>query len=120
MRRISAVLLVAALPVAGCSLTSGDSADGSAPVVVITSPSTDTVADVVDFTATAVDDRGVQVVEFWVGNQMLTQDFTAPYTTRWNSVNNPDGLTILKVVARDFSGNQREVTKQVTVANGPN
>jgi hypothetical protein len=104
----------------GCGFGSEDAADGSAPAIQITQPSTATVQGVVDFSALVVDDVGVAVVEFFADDLQVGTDFTDPYTTRWNTVNSADGIVILKVVARDFSGNQAFTSKNVTVANSPN
>jgi len=120
MIRPSLLLFVAPLALAGCGFGDTNDADGSAPAIQITKPEGDTVHDVVDFAALVIDDRGVQVVEFYVNDAQIGTDFTDPYEVKWNTVNAPDGVTVLKVVARDYSGNQAVMSKNVTVANGPN
>jgi len=119
MFRPSLLLLVAPLAFAGCGFGDTNDADGSAPAIQITKPD-GTVHDVVDFAALVVDDRGVQVVEFYVNDVLIGTDFTDPYEVKWNTLTVPDGTTVLKVVARDFSANQAFISKNVTVANGPN
>lgn len=109
-----------ALLLIGCSLNTGDAGDGSAPVVVITSPAGSQVQGTVTYSATVVDDREVDRVEFFAGDQLILEDRLPPYTTSWNTVNFPDGLIVLKVRARDFAGNVGEATKPVTVNNEPN
>lgn len=112
-----------ALPVLlliGCSLNTGDSGDGSAPVVLITAPAGSQVQGTVTFSATVIDDRGVDRVEFFAGDQLILEDRLPPYETSWATVNFPDGLIVLKVRARDFAGNVSEATKAVTVNNAPN
>lgn len=115
-------LLLLLLPIlfTGCGFGSVDDTDGSAPAIQITQPSTATVQGVVDFTALVVDNVGVAVVEFYADDLQVGTDFTDPFTTRWNTLNSADGTVILRVVARDFSGNQSFTSKNVTVANSPN
>ena len=120
MPRAYFLLLLAPAALLGCGFGDPDNSDGSPPGILITKPEGTTVHDVVDFAANVIDEGGVQIVEFYVNDVVLGQDFTEPFEVRWNTLNNPDGSTILKVVARDFAGNQSLVTKTVTVANSPN
>ena len=120
MPRAYILLFLAPAAFAGCGFGDPEGQDGSPPGIVITKPEASTVQGVVDFAANVVDDDGVQVVEFFVSEVAIGQDFTEPYEVKWNTVNSPDGPTLLKVVARDFAGNQSLVTRQVTVANAPN
>lgn len=117
---MSRPLVAIALLAAGCSLNTGESGDGSAPVVVITAPAGDQVQGTVVFSATVVDDRAVELVEFFAGQTLLLADGLPPYQTNWATVNFPDGPIVLKVRARDFAGNSREATKNVTIDNSPN
>ena len=71
MFRPSLLLLVAPLAFAGCGFGDTNDADGSAPAIQITKPEGDTVHDVVDFAALVIDDRGVQVVEFYVNDAQI-------------------------------------------------
>jgi hypothetical protein len=119
MFRPSFLLVLAPLVLAGCGFGNTNEADGSAPAIQITSPD-GTVHDVVDFSANVIDDRGVQVVEFYVNDVLIGTVFTEPYQVRWNTLTVPDGTAVLKVVARDFSANQSFISKNVTVANAPN
>ena len=115
------LLLLSLLPaLAACGFGDTTESDGSAPAILITKPEGTTVHDVVDFAAQVIDDRGVQVVEFIVNEVSIGTDFVEPYEVKWNTVNSPDGATLLKVVAKDYSGNQSMVSKNVTVANAPN
>jgi len=115
--RLPLVLLIPAF--AACGFGDTSSADGTPPAILITKPD-GTVHDVVDFAANVIDDNGVQVVEFLANEVSLGTDFTVPYEVKWNTVNSPDGTALLKVIARDYAGNQSVVTKNVTVQNGPN
>lgn len=114
------LLFPLALLVSGCGFGDADEADGSAPGILITKPEGTTVQGVVDFEAAVIDDGGVAVVEFYADDVLLGTDFTDPYQTRWNTVNGADGPVLLKVVARDFAGNQAVTSKSVTVVNAPN
>jgi len=120
MSRRASLLLLAPIAFAGCGFGTVDDTDGSAPVIQITKPAGNTVSGVVDFAANVVDNQGVQVVEFYADDLLLASDFTEPFETRWNTVNNADGQVLLRVVARDFSGNQSVNSKTVTVQNTPN
>lgn len=116
--RLPLLLLFPAL--AACGFGDTTESDGSAPSIQITKPEGTTVTDVVDFAANVVDAGGVQVVEFLVNDASLGTDFVGPYEVKWNTVNVPNGTALLKVIARDYSGNQSVVSKEVTVQNGPN
>lgn len=116
--RLPLLLLLPAF--AACGFGDTSEADGSPPAIAITKPEGTTVQDVVDFAAQVIDDGGVQVVEFLVNEVSIGTDFVEPYEVKWNTVNSPDGSALLKVVARDYAGNQSVVTKNVTVANAPN
>jgi len=120
MQRTHLPLLLLLPALAACGFGDTTAADGNPPGILITKPEGTTVHDVVDFAANVVDEGGVQVVEFMVNDISIGTDFVAPYEVKWNTVNNPDGTTLLKVTARDYAGNQSVVTKNVTVQNGPN
>ena len=118
MSRLPLFLLLTALAACGFGDTTDN--DGSAPSIQITKPVGPTVTDVVDFAANVVDAGGVQVVEFLVNETSLGTDFVGPYEVKWNTVNVPNGTALLKVIAKDYAGNQSVVSKEVTVENGPN
>ena len=120
MTRTRLLLLALLSALAACGFGDATDSDGSAPAILITKPEGTTVHDVVDFAAAVSDEGGVQVVEFLVNEVSIGTDFVEPYEVKWNTVNGPDGPALLKVVARDYSGNQSLVTKQVTVVNAPN
>lgn len=106
------------VPVLGCSLETG--VDSFPPVVVITAPVDGAVvASSTDFTADAVDDRGVAFVRFYQGNTLLAKDPTQPYGTRWATQTVPDGQYVLRAEAVDEAGNSSLVSVQVTVRNSP-
>ena len=121
MQRTSLLLVLLLLPaLAACGFGDTTDSDGTPPGILITKPEGTTVHDVVDFAANVIDDHGVQVVDFLVNEVSIGTDFVEPYEVKWNTVNSPDGTTLLKVIAKDYSGNQSVVTKTVTVANAPN
>jgi hypothetical protein len=115
-------LLLAALIAGPAACGFGDTTDqdGTSPVVVITKPEGTTVEATVDFAATVIDEGGVQVVEFIVNDVTIGTDFVEPYEVRWNTIGTGDGPALLKVVAKDYAGNQAVITKNVTVQNAPN
>jgi len=114
------LLVVAALALAGCGFGDINDADGTPPAILITKPAGTSVQGVVDFAAAVIDNVGVQVVEFYVDDELLYTDFTEPYETRWDTLGRADRTVVLKVQARDLSGNQSLTSKEVTVANSPN
>lgn len=106
------------VPVLGCSLETG--VDGFPPAVVITAPENGAVvSSSIDFTADAVDDRAVAFVRFYQGNNVLAEDPTRPYATRWNTQTVPDGQYLLRAEAVDEAGNSTLVSITVTVLNTP-
>ena len=111
-------LLLAWLAAVACFGTT-DESDGSAPVVVITSPTANTVSGSVSFAATVVDDFGIEEVEFFAGDESLLKDRLPPYEVQWSTVNFPDGPIQIRVIARDYAGNSSQAAKTVTVANAP-
>lgn len=94
-----------------------ETADLSPPVVVITSPSRTIVSGIVTFSASAVDDYGVDKVQFYVGNTLLMEDRAPPYEGPWGTFSNPDGDIQIRVIATDLSGNTAQAAKTVTVSN---
>lgn len=93
--------------------------DTSAPVVVITSPAGTVVAGTVVFSAGAVDDYGVEAVDFYVGTVHLLEDRLAPYEVPWGTFSFPDGDVQIRVIAKDYSGNTAQAAKTVTIDNSP-
>lgn len=72
------------------------------PAVEISSPSTNaTISGQVSFAATATDDFGISKVSFYVGDNLLIEDQTAPYETTLKTTSYPNGSYVLKVVASD-------------------
>jgi hypothetical protein len=100
----------------GCSL--GTQSDGDSPILILTSPTTDTVAGSVLIAADAQDPSGINKVRFSVDAAVLFDDLTAPYQTLWQTGPATEGAHTLKAEAFDGSGNTTTVTKLVIVT-GP-
>lgn len=110
-------ILLTALVAFGAGCLGSETVDQSTPVVLITSPSGTVVTGTVRFSATAVDDYGVEKVEFFAGETRLAEDLAEPYEVQWNTLSHPDGDIQLRVVATDLSGNTGQAAKTVTVNN---
>jgi len=103
----------------GATILNGRNAgQGQAPNVTITFPAPDQeVAEVVTITADATDDKGVARVTFYVDNQNLGSDTSAPYTMPWDTTGFANGEHMLTAVARDTDGLTDQDTVRVFVAN---
>ena len=97
----------------------GETGDVFPPIVTITSPNTQIVREVVNFSADVADDTGVALVRFYVGNELIFADDHAPFTTEWDSRTVADGEHLLRVQAFDPTGNAGSAGKVVTVSNLP-
>ncbi len=115
-------LFAAALLALGSSACLGGNnfTDTGPPVVVITSPSSDRVTGVVTIRATVVDDIGVDAVAFFVDETKLVELRVEPYEYIWTSTSVPDGQHLIRVTAKDVSGNSTVATKTIQVDNTPN
>jgi hypothetical protein len=103
------------LTVAGCGLGTEES---FSPVITITSPQTQTVRGIVDFSANVLDDTGIEEVRFYADGVLLATDTEGPYQVMWNTLNGvADGNHTLRVEADDISGNSSSVSRVVTVSN---
>ncbi len=104
---------IGALFAAGCSL--GGQTDSDSPILIITSPTSDTVSGAVLFSADARDASGIAKVRFSVDNTVLIEVFTAPYSTVWQTGVGLTASHTLKAEAFDPTGNSTLVTKVVIV-----
>jgi hypothetical protein len=96
-------------------------ADTQAPEVRLTTPADGaTVRGDVQLAAEATDNVKVDYVEFFVNNDKVGSDATAPYAVNWNSASiNGDGARIT-ATAYDNAGNQTtSAAHTVTVDNTP-
>jgi subtilisin family serine protease len=97
----------------------GNGADQTAPQAVLTAPSAGTtVSGTVPLSATVTDDSGIAKVEFFLGDQRIGSDTTAPYELAWNSITTLNGPVVLSARAYDLHYNQGVSTPvEVTLAN---
>ena len=111
-------MIVAALiglAAAGCGLGTEES---FSPVISITSPRTQTVRGIVDFSANVLDDTGIDEVRFYADGVLLGTDSEGPYQVLWNTLEGvADGNHTLRVEADDISGNSSSVSQVVIVSN---
>jgi hypothetical protein len=94
--------------------------DTIAPTVSLTAPADGaSVLGTVAVSANSTDNVGVSGVQFNLdGNNLGTEDTSAPYSVSWNSTTVADGSHTLLAVSRDAAGNRATSTPvTVTVAN---
>lgn len=103
-----------------CGYGTDPAADTSAPVVVITSPTSAQVSGPVTFSANVVDDTGVAKVVFKVDDATIAEDELPPYLTTWASSAAGNGTHKLSVTGIDIVGKSSTISFTVTVSNGPN
>lgn len=93
-----------------------DHLDGVAPTATITAPANGaSVSGIVNITADASDDIGVERVDFLLDGALLGSDANAPYALAWNSTTATNGAHVLAARAIDLAGNTG-VSPQVNVA----
>lgn len=72
----------------------------------------------VALSASATDDAGVSRVDFYVGDQMVGSDDTAPYSVSWNSMTAADGQKAITARSYSTAGNELvSAPRTVTVDN---
>ncbi|HEX9762016.1 MAG TPA: Ig-like domain-containing protein [Acidimicrobiia bacterium] len=108
----------------GPSLTAGcltsSSGDFFPPFVEITHPQDgDTVSGVVDISAAASDDSGIESVRFYLGATLLGVDEIAPYSWLWNTATVTPGTAQIEARVADTFGNTAFHRITVTVDNTP-
>ena len=96
--------------------------DRTRPQVRVTQPSANaTVSGDVVITADATDDSGVERVEFYVNQNLVGTDTSAPYSYSWDTTQFADGRNTIIVVAEDTAGNSSSTSQiGVTVENNAN
>lgn len=118
----SRYLLPAALLLAACPGLDSSGTDTSAPIVFITAPldgATVSATSAID--ATVLDDGTVDKVQFYVDNQLVLEQFTAPFHATWNTRQFANGTThSIRVDGFDTAKNKGSKQIQVTVNNGAN
>jgi Big-like domain-containing protein len=103
------------------SVTFNTTADTTPPTVAITSPASGaTVANTINVTANASDNRGVAGVQFRLdGANLDAEDTSAPYSVSWNTTSAGNGSHTLTAIARDVAGNSTtSAGVTVDVSNG--
>ena len=93
--------------------------DTTPPIAAITAPDESaTLSGEVTIAASAVDDRAVTEVRFYVDGQLLAVDTTAPYSALWDSAGVADGPHTLFAEAYDSAQNRGDSqTVLVNVSN---
>jgi endoglucanase len=93
--------------------------DSTAPTVSFSAPASGaTVSGVVAITASASDNVGVARVEFYAGGVSIGEKINSPYSINWDTTTSLDGAVTLSLRAVDLAGNASTVpTRSVTVAN---
>src|SRR3990167_9142737 len=88
------------------------------PTINITNPNNgDTVSGIVNVTATATDDGGVEKVEFFVDGYLKQTDTTAPYSFSWDTKTVSNGLHTISAKAYDIVNKTAQDSISVTVDN---
>lgn len=88
------------------AVTVNNPPDTQSPVVSITAPSAGNVAGAITVSANASDNAGVVGVQFLLnGNNLGSEDLTAPYSISWNTKTVANGTYTLTARARDAAGN---------------
>ena len=80
--------------------------DTQAPTVTVNAPASSPVSGAINITATANDNIGVVGVQFLLdGNNLGTEDVTAPYSVSWNTTTVSNGNHNITARASDAAGN---------------
>ena len=94
--------------------------DTSPPTVNVSSPADgETVSGMVEFDATASDNVGVTLVDFFVDGVFMDSDSTSPYSAEWDTTTAADGPHTGSASAYDAEGNVgTSAMVNLTVQNG--
>ena len=90
-----------------------------APTVEVTSPTegdNPAAGDITLFASASDSDGSIDRVEFWVGNEILGEDATAPYSVVWSGAG--AGCYVVRARAFDDDGAYRDDLVDVTVGTG--
>ena len=95
--------------------------DSTPPTAAITSPAEGaTLSGTATVTADVTDDFGVASVQFKLGgNNLGSEDTSAPYSVDWNTVNLLNGPQTLTVAATDSAGNVTTSSPVTVTVNNP-
>ncbi|HIJ87678.1 MAG TPA: hypothetical protein HPP97_08335 [Desulfuromonadales bacterium] len=90
------------------------------PSISLTSPAANTdVSGTVAITASASDNVGVSMVEFYRNGALLFASNTAPYAFSWNTTSFVNGNCTLMAIARDSAGNFAQSSSVSVTVNNP-
>ncbi len=94
--------------------------DTEFPTVAITAPAPGEVLGAINITADANDNVAVVGVQFLLnGNNLGTEDLTAPYSVLWNTLNAINGEYTLTARVRDAAGNITTSADVIVIVNNP-
>ena len=121
VRRRIVWIVGAGLALGACFGDLNQQTDTDSPILRITAPKqADTVSGLVSIQADALDSGGIDVVKFYIDNQLLTTDLRAPYLTVWNTASATPGPHTIKAEALDLVGNISTEAIVVVVGEGRN
>jgi hypothetical protein len=93
-------------------------APNTAPTLSISAPQADSfLTGSAIFSAEVEDAEGVEKVEFYAGEALLSADDSAPYSVLWDTTTAPDGAQTLRAVVTDLGGLTAEASVSVQVDN---
>jgi len=102
------------------SVTYADGSHAIAPTVTVSKPVAGALVkgNTVQIEAAALDDRRVDLVEFFADGSLIGSDSSAPFSATWNSTTEGNGSHGLTARATDDAGNQTtSAAVSVTVGN---
>jgi hypothetical protein len=98
-------------PVAQAVFQAAAPADTTRPTISITSPQNGArVSRWVTISAAASDSSGIASVQFFVDNQAIATDSSAPYSVSWSFRKASAGAHVIKAVATDKAGNTAQAS----------
>jgi chitinase len=94
--------------------------DTTAPVVSLTSPAKNSsVSGTIAVSASASDNVGVSMVEFYRNGALLLASNVDPYEFYWDTTSVVNGSCTLMAIARDSAGNFKQSATLTVVVNNP-
>jgi Mg-chelatase subunit ChlD len=91
------------------------------PTVTILSPSDgDSVSGTIAVNAEAVDNVGVNLVQFYIDGELKHFTTTTPYTFNWDTSKSESGLHTISVRAFDTAGKYNAAKIEITIDKSPN
>ena len=97
-----------------------DPVDSTPPIVELTTPANNTrLRGTINVRAEASDETMLDRVEFLVGGTLLATATEEPYAAQINTTSIPEGVTTVRAVAIDSTGNTATSSVAVTIDNVP-